>query len=218
MKIVGYYLLTAANHLFSVAGNFSWRWRIAVTAHHHNKGLLPLCPPPLCFPPCPLYGSLGLWPQRTWRYKPAVFPWECFVSHGSVALETYKKNKVKDHGLTSHGSIGSTDTHCCFKIHLKLCPADYSTGEAGVWLSGLPVGSHHDQLFSHHHGHPRPVWCSPVQITLRYNGKSNTECCLIRNSCFWFVIKKVRSSFPSRRSVLWIHSSLVVSVAQYNDC
>lgn len=101
-----------------------------------------------------------------------------------------KKNKVKDHGLTSHGSIGSTDTHCCFKIHLKLCPADYSAGEAGVWLSGLPVGSHHDQLFSHHHGHPRPVWCSPVQITLRYNGKSNTKCCLIRNSCFWFVIKK----------------------------
>lgn len=92
------------------------------------------------------------------RYKSV-----CFV-HRAAAMTTPKKEcrtKNKKRPQTWVNKL----------LQFLLALVDHCCGEAGVWLPGLPVGSYHHQLLPHHCGHPGPLWCHPVHITLRYTGK-----------------------------------------------
>lgn len=105
----------------------------------------------------------------------------CFVPRGSVAVTTSKNEKynlVRQvqarttlSQLTGRIIISGSKPSLCPRRPSSL-PLDNSPGEAGVWLPGIPVGSHHHQLPSRHRSHPGLVWSDPVQITLCGVGES----------------------------------------------
>lgn len=127
-----------------------------------------------------------------WRAAPtlsssSVFPTlpPSLMTAGAPTSDDTHYNQVSQHALSLvvqllwqlHDNLtgfrGKKERQWINSVFLNslLTPVDHCTGEAGVWLPGLPVGSHHDQLLPHHRGHLGPVRCHPVQITLHYTGE-----------------------------------------------
>lgn len=87
------------------------------------------------------------------------------------------------HALSSSGGNSQLSnvpqkTQLCFVFIMPLIsphPLPISPGQclgtSGDRFPGLPVGSHSDQLLTHHHRHPRPVRHYSVQTEIRHRSE-----------------------------------------------
>lgn len=88
-----------------------------------------------------------------------------------------------------------------------------SPSEAGVWFSGLPMGSHPGQLPAHYGRHPRHVWHRAVSFQIpylcEYIPRSLWWCTapvyfkLIRRRCAVALVEKL-TCFPVWQYAVWL--------------
>lgn len=136
-------------------------WRAAATLSFSSSVFPTLPPPLLCWSP-----NIPWHPLQISVFCP---PCCCYDNSKERREDQKKKKEIKEKG--SEAPLSAL-TWVNKLLQFLLALVDHCSWEASVGLPGLPVGSYHHQLLPHHCGHPGPLWCHPVHITLRYTGKA----------------------------------------------